>query len=176
VILDLGCNIGLTVVDLKSLYPGATIIGVEMDRANFELCRQNTASLDDCRIFHAAIWKANGTIQYAGINEQSYAIDAPGGTANTVQSITMDDLIAQNHITNIDYIKMDIEGAEKAILLETEPTAWLEKTNCLSIEIHDTAGSKSAELFNEVRNKLQKEGFRVRKDSNHWCTLIATKK
>lgn len=42
VILDLGSNIGLTVRHLKCHYPGAIIIGVELDHENFLLAQKNT--------------------------------------------------------------------------------------------------------------------------------------
>lgn len=41
VILDLGSNIGCTIVHYKYLYGGSRIIGVEMDEGNYELAKRN---------------------------------------------------------------------------------------------------------------------------------------
>jgi hypothetical protein len=44
-ILDLGANIGTTMVYFAHRYPAARIVGVEMDPDNARLCRRNIAHL-----------------------------------------------------------------------------------------------------------------------------------
>src|SRR6266540_3975728 len=48
VIADLGSNIGLTMRNLKYLYPDSRIIGVEMDHENYLLAKKNLNGLDNC--------------------------------------------------------------------------------------------------------------------------------
>ena len=40
-ILDLGSNIGLTVMHYAVLFPEARILGIEMDHDNYEICQRN---------------------------------------------------------------------------------------------------------------------------------------
>ncbi len=40
-ILDLGANVGATMLEMAARLPAARILGVELDRANWELCRRN---------------------------------------------------------------------------------------------------------------------------------------
>jgi propanediol utilization protein len=46
----------------------------------------------------------------------------------------MPQIIEQNHLTRIDILKVDIEGAEKTLLKNAE---WLKIVQNILIEIHD---------------------------------------
>jgi FkbM family methyltransferase len=177
VIVDLGSNIGLTIVDFKRQYPLARIIGVEMDKGNFDLCNINIAQFTDCISTHAAIWKENGFISYQGKDEQSYAVEATSfGHKGLVRSIIMDDILKENKITVVDYLKMDIEGSEKAVLLESTAKTWLRKVKYLSIEVHDLPGLNKTILFENLKTDLESNQFQVYKSTLHWSSLFAINK
>src|SRR3954453_19511957 len=55
VIVDLGSNIGLSVVFFASKYPGARVLGVEPDPGAFELLRRNAGRLGGVTVRHAAV-------------------------------------------------------------------------------------------------------------------------
>jgi FkbM family methyltransferase len=177
VIIDLGCNIGLTILDFKQEYPSATIIGVEMDEENYDLCKTNTSQLTGCSLFHAAIWKENGFINYKGIDEQSYTVEKDSfGQSGTVRCMTMDALLKENNIQQVDYIKMDIEGAEKALLLESSEKAWLKHVKYLSIEVHDLPEADHTALGKSLQSELQSNDFIVYKSAMHISSLFAINK
>jgi FkbM family methyltransferase len=172
IILDLGANIGLSVVELKMLYPQASVIAVEMDAENYAMAGANTAGLPNVSVMHRAVWHDAGTLRYrATVEEDAYSIDeglAPGASdTRSVETVTVGDVIAITGSPIVDYVKMDIEGAEREVLERNN--AWIGSVGCLNIEIHDP------DFIEPARHILQSFGFDVRKDTNHWSALLATR-
>jgi FkbM family methyltransferase len=135
-IIDLGSNIGLTVAHYASLYPEARILGIELDAGNFELCVKNVAPYGDrCSLVWGAVWVEDGEIGYTGTSEWAFHV-APngGGSRGTVKAHRMESLMRSFGMPVIDFIKMDIEGAEQELLAEAG--AWIGRVRCLKIEIH----------------------------------------
>lgn len=169
VILDLGTNVGLTVVDFKMLYPGAKIYAYEMDKENYDMAVKNCDGLQDVFLFNKAVWVNSGFVEYdKNVNDDAYKIDvSSGNSGNKIQvaTISIDDIIAKNNLTVIDYVKMDIEGAEYEIF--QQETNWLKLTREIKIEVH-----YGADIFEFIQGRLQHYGFTTVKDTHHWSTLI----
>lgn len=176
VIVDLGSNIGLTLLDYYYEYPNARLLGVELDSDNFKSLQFNTSTIKNCSILNAGVWKTNGEIEYNGGDAQSFSIQENSSGGNKKEAITIDSLFARYNITQVDFLKMDIEGAEAKLFLEADFTQWLSCVNTISVEIHETANFKSEALFNEISNRLKKSGYTVFKSALHWSSLIAFKK
>jgi len=175
VILDLGSNIGLTVLDLKVIYPHSIVLGYEMDKNNFDIALSNTRGLEGCGLFNLAVWKENKTVKYdADDYEDAFSVlakenDPPGKTSiRTVRAITINSIVEQHRLTKIDYVKMDLEGAERYVFLETS-CEWLGIVQQLGIEIHDH------DFCDEIVKVLEARGFTCRKDSAHSCLVRAAK-
>jgi FkbM family methyltransferase len=176
-IIDLGSNIGLTIVDFKHHYPLARVFGVEMDKDNYELCKINISRLTNCTLLQAAIWKENGFINYKGKDEQSYAVEKDSfGNSGVVCCMTMDSLLKENNIVKVDYLKMDIEGAEKVLLLESTTKEWLKKIKYLSIEVHSLPEMNNTVLFKSLKTELEANQFIVYKSAMHFSSLFAINK
>jgi FkbM family methyltransferase len=173
IIVDLGSNVGYTVAHLAHLYPTARVIGVEMDADNFALAERNTAAFGDrVRLVHAAVWTHDGEIAYEGEGDDAFAVsgDAPAGAATTVRSAParrLDRILDEHGIHQVDYLKMDIEGAESAIL--ADPDAWIGRVRSMKIEIHPPA------TFDSLRGVLESNGFTCSRDSRHWDCLVAVR-
>lgn len=172
VVLDLGSNVGYTIAYFKSLCPSARIIGVELDADNYALCLENTHQYSNCQIVHAGVWTTDGTISYGGKDVQSYAIGEKGGEKQ-VSAITVPTLLAKYGITHIDYVKMDIEGAELPVL-KADPK-WLDLVDTLRVEVHEQVDKHIEDSLQEVHAILTSHGFDCRKDTKHWSTLVAVK-
>jgi FkbM family methyltransferase len=131
-ILDLGTNIGSTVAHMAHMFPQALIAGVELDPANFALCTQNLAPwADRVRLIQAAVWVTDGTVHFqrdSGRENGSHI--AEQGPA--VRSVSMSSLVAE--FGPPDYVKMDIEGAERAIL--RAETDWATQVRSIKVELH----------------------------------------
>lgn len=140
VIWDLGANVGLTMAHMATLYPDARIVGVELDGENAALCRENLAPWQErCQVINTAVWIADGTVTYerGEGREQSFHIVEDGVSSTDVQApaSSLDTLLARTDTPCIDYVKMDIEGAEARVLKEN--TSWAERTRSIKVEVHD---------------------------------------
>lgn len=173
-ILDLGCNAGYTAAHFASLYPCATVIGLEMDAGNHRLATENTRSYPNCQIRNQAVAVNDGVIFYTpDAAEVAYRIDAnrdyrPGKDIE-VEAISMKTL--SNAIPNriIDYVKMDIEGEEGRIFAdESSDLSWLERVSSLNIEVHSGDGG-----IQRIISLLEKHGFKAWKDTHNWSAVIA---
>jgi len=171
VIVDLGTNIGLSVITFKHWYPEARIIGYEMDRENFELAKKNTISLQNVHLVNKAIHHKSTNVSYEKSGrEDAYTITPhkQGFSAITVEAITMSDVLVENNIKMIDYLKMDIEGAELDIMSSAD-LSWLKKVRNINIEFHlkeDRAISKYIGILEEI-------GFKVYVNTEHWASITA---
>lgn len=136
-IVDLGCNIGLTMLDYGLTFPSATVVGFEMDPANAELARQNTTSLGARGFVHtAALTTHSGPVRYRGDETANfaYAIDHVGPLA--ADGITMGEIIRTLNYRRIDLLKVDIEGHERDILTSDSAQSWAEYVDRITIEVH----------------------------------------
>jgi FkbM family methyltransferase len=176
VIVDLGSNIGLTLLDYYYEYPDARLLGVELDADNFKSLEFNTSKIKNCSIINAGVWKTNGEIEYNGADAQSFSINENNAGGNKKEAITIDSLFTRFNISKVDFLKMDIEGAEAQIFLESDFSKWLSCVNTISVEIHGSANLNSEKLFEEIRKCLENSGFHVFKSALHWSSLIGFKK
>jgi FkbM family methyltransferase len=114
--LDCGAYMGETALWLaQKLGPAGTVVavepGVESRTALTEnLMRNASPSMADMRVCPLAVGERSESRRFvAGAGSASTFNDA--GTT-TVEVATIDDLVAQEHLSQVDLIKMDIEGAE----------------------------------------------------------------
>ncbi len=153
-ILDCGAHIGLSVIYLKNKYPTARIIAFEPDKKNFELLTKNLQSqnMTDVQTVPAAVWKENTKLQFSNEGSMSSKIEeSPNDTTAEVKAVRLKDYLTEN----IDFLKMDIEGAEFQVLLDIKDD--LPKIKNLFLEYHGTF-SKTGELL-QILNWLTQNHF-----------------
>jgi FkbM family methyltransferase len=168
VILDLGSNVGYTVADLAVRYPRARIVGVEMDDQNWRIARRNAAAFGDrVTVLHAAVWVEDGTVAYGGDEADAFHVlaDGRGTGVRHAPAKRIGTLLDELGIGRVDYVKMDIEGAEAALL--DGDLAWADRVRLMKIELHPPAGYAAA--------ALGAHGFACRRDDRHWDTIVAVR-
>jgi FkbM family methyltransferase len=142
-ILDLGSNVGISVLYFSSLYPTARIIAVEADPNTFNLLRQNTAHLDAVTPVHAAVAKHSGEVTlYSGAGSLASSLLPADdrNQAHVVPAQTLDGLTAELGIERVDLIKMDIEGAEVDVIGSSRV---LETAEVVLFEFHQEHSDES---------------------------------
>lgn len=136
VIIDCGANIGLFSLLVSSMYPQAKIIAVEPEEANYEMLRRNLSSQKDVVLLKRGVWSKNCklSVQARGTGEWGFKVveDVNGD----VEAISIADIIRENNLSNIDVLKMDIEGSEFNVFTEGE-LVWLDICKMLVIETHE---------------------------------------
>lgn len=158
VILDCGSNIGLAALYFKSIFPLSELHCFEPDPNNFSLLEKNLTQ-NKCTNFHLhqkAIWKDNKGISFMAMGSEGSRI-AEGNSAQTVsmQTQSFSDLL--NGFQKIDLLKLDIEGAEKTVLLE-EGINFNNVEN-LFIEYHGKA--EETATLREIIQLVEKNGFKT---------------
>jgi FkbM family methyltransferase len=175
VIVDLGANIGLTMAHFATLYPTARIVGAELDPSNAKLARENVMHWRDrCRVVSAGIWTRDGTVSYARRDgrEVSHSIlssEIDETATATADSITVASLLSTCGIEGeIDYVKMDIEGAERDVLKEGH--AWAARVRVIKVEIHPPY------TLDECQSELAALGFQTRAQHGRCTYVTGTRK
>jgi FkbM family methyltransferase len=138
-ILDLGGNIGMSVLYFARLCPNARIIGVEPDPDNFAMMTRNCRDLIDARratLVQAFVAASDG---HAGIDRSDEAwgfkkTEGPANGAETVPCVSIPSLLAKAAWNHIDLMKCDVEGTEKELFADC--SAWIHKVKNLIVETH----------------------------------------
>lgn len=140
-ILDLGCNVGMALLFFKWLYPKARSLAFEADDVAFRLLTKNVESnhLRDVQLHNRAVGDAAGAIQLHYDYESndlrvSMSIrDRPGLKAlKSVSSVQLSEYIQEE----VDFLKMDIEGAEGLVIHELARSGKLNYIREMVMEYH----------------------------------------
>lgn len=143
VIIDAGANIGLASIYFANKYPNAKIISIEAERGNYELLSKNVANYKNVIPVHAALWNVCEEISLidpglgdwgfmTGEDNEGLSMD---DIRHSVPGVTIDYLIQEYHIDEIDILKVDIEGAEKEVFEDT--SGWIDRVNSIVVELHE---------------------------------------
>jgi FkbM family methyltransferase len=154
VILDVGANIGASSALLAATFSEARIVAIEPDHENAVLCQRNLMPWHErCEVLEVAAWPADATLRLEGQHSSVLSVRSDDG-GHRVAAVAMNTLIeryASRH--QIDFIKMDVEGAEQEIL--SKSTEWAARVRCISVEVHPPYSVE------ECTADLRRLGFQV---------------
>lgn len=153
-IIDCGANIGLSVLYFKGLHPKATVLAFEPDAANFKLLQKNITAngLKDVTAMQSAVWTHNDTVSFSSNGSQGSQISNENKNSVTVKASRLADFLNQKQV---DFLKIDIEGAEWEVLKDCAP--YLHHVQDLFVEYHGKVdeAEKLAGLLDLLKNKFQ---------------------
>lgn len=126
-VLDLGCYSGLTAIAFSNVVKGAgRVISVEPDPSNFSACAYNfylhnrVTALKNITLLPLAVSGISGTLRFSSEGAMgSSAVSLVGayrGSVLEIPCVTLDELVKQSGVKQVDFIKMDIEGSELDVL------------------------------------------------------------
>jgi FkbM family methyltransferase len=117
VVLDIGGNIGAFSYRMAKTFPTCQITTIEPEPDNFSVLIKNCEQFENVTLINKAVWSDS-----KGVN----LIADCGGSAVTniegsffVESISFNELLEQFEF--IDFLKIDVEGAEVDIILSATP-------------------------------------------------------
>jgi FkbM family methyltransferase len=136
IVVDLGTNIGLTSVWLHRQYGLEMVLGVEPDLENLELARHNLEANDvRGRVIHAAVGPTDDIVRFA-CTQGASNLGHVSAVGVAVRQISMATVLAELPAERrIDLLKLDIEGAEEALLL-ADDLDWLDRIDSIIAEFH----------------------------------------
>jgi FkbM family methyltransferase len=175
-IIDCGSNIGISVLYYKKLYPGSTVIAYEPDKKNFQLLSKNISdnNLQQVRLHEAAVWVENGEISFASNAAEGSSITMANEERNVVivPAVRLADIL--NKYEKIDFLKLDIEGAEDKVVADCG--SLLSRIENLFLEYHGTI--HETEKLTIILKTLRDCGFSIylNNAANHLHTPFYEKK
>ncbi|MFH0846030.1 MAG: FkbM family methyltransferase [Patescibacteria group bacterium] len=121
-ILDLGSNVGYSILFFKAKYPDAVICGYEANPETFKKLKRNVGHLNNVKIFNKAISDKNGFEKmYLGSSSASSSlVDRFDENFPTAQ-VECIELPKQD----FDLIKFDIEGGEHKVIKNPTNTKYI---------------------------------------------------
>lgn len=155
-IIDAGANIGLSVLYFKHLYPKCRLTAFEPDPAIFKLLQANVGALPGVELHEAAAWTEDTTLTFyptgslAGSTEVDFTAK---GEAIRIKAERLRDEIAKGPV---DFLKIDIEGAENQVLFDIADQ--LGSVDHLFLEYH--SNPEKPQLLGEMLTVVKDAGFR----------------
>jgi len=188
-ILDLGACLGEFSYGMKNLHHVSKAVLVEANPTNFNKIKKSSNFINlnkavyhdsnkDCIEFNEDTESPyNGSIVFNHFKESM--------VTHKIKTITLEDLILLFNLKEnekIDILKIDIEGGEYDLLLNSKEET-MKKFKQISIEFHDFINPSLRDLNKEIINKLKSFGFTLvsskpayfRYGSNHYDTLFINK-
>ena len=159
-IIDCGSNIGLSIIFLKQLYPKSKIIAFEADPEVYKTLKVNLNTFDynDVEVHNKALWNQEQVIEFAVEGADSGKIDIDKDKKDQQKNIKIPSICLSNYLSEpIDFLKIDIEGAETVVLQECENK--LNNVNNLFVEYHSF--QDSPQTLDVIFSILKNADFRI---------------
>jgi FkbM family methyltransferase len=135
-IVDLGANVGQAALWFRSQFPQARMLCVEPDPETFAKLRRNLGADPLVTLHQAAITATDCSVSLARTPDSSWGtrVASPtGADADEVPGLSLQTLLAEHRIENVDVLKVDIEGLEHDAL---GASPALKRTRFVVGEIH----------------------------------------
>ena len=178
IILDIGSNIGASILYFHRQFPDAKIFGFEPHPDTFRVLQKNVAHLPGVTVSnyglgatHQRIAVQADEVHFGGFNTRGRFKDR-GFPATPVECEVrrLDDVLREIGITQVDLIKIDCEGSE-ADIFSTLSDGILNHCQWIVGELHDDTGfAVLARLAPHFHLDLKKKMFRSR-FRFHACNL-----
>lgn len=184
-VIDGGGDVGLFTLFVKQKYPDAKITVFEPDDEAFKLLKNNIAlnGLKDVNVVHAGLYKHSGKISIGTDSSDEKSIFSEKKTS-VIDVVKLSDYIN----SGIDFLKLNIEGAELDVI--TEIQGKLPLVNELVVEYHgftevgqnlhklleilDRAGLRyMVHDFDAETNKATKPPFQLNLDTRYFLVVYA---
>jgi FkbM family methyltransferase len=184
VVIDAGANIGGFVVQAaRKIGKTGKIYAIEPNEENRRTLQKNLElnNIENCEILSDALWSEKCTKEFFISHRpgEHTLIDYEGDAhfqkkdVTTIHCERLDDLIKKHKIDKVDYLKMDIEGAEIEALKGAE-TFLKSQTPFLLIEaLHEVDGKPA---YHKIVTFLESLGYKMLKEVDNYRGTIFAKK
>ena len=160
VFVDVGANIGAVSIFVDSFNKNREddqkikVYAVEPEPNNLRLLNRNIKNnpTENITVVNNAIWHTKSMVSISNLGANSSIIDLEKENKTDVLAITLENLFSIYKIKEVDVMKIDIEGAEFDLILNT-PTKTLAKINYLVLEFDKSFDGK----FGQMVEKLSKQ-------------------
>lgn len=137
-VVDCGANAGLFLAWLMRESGGQIdrYVGIEPDESSFEMLTQQAAGLglgERALLVSAAVWDADTTVRFHDEGPSwGRSVREEGG--REVRACTLPTLLKEAGLERVDLVKIDVEGAEDAVLRTLG--LWADCVDAIVVELH----------------------------------------
>ncbi|HTB92857.1 MAG TPA: FkbM family methyltransferase [Candidatus Sulfotelmatobacter sp.] len=163
-IVDCGANVGVASLYFKTLYPRCTIEAFEPDPLTFSVLKENISfnSPAGINLHQGALWDSEGEVDfYTGSIPGSLGMSAfrerlaGDETKVSVPAVCLSRFLEGK---NIDFLKLDVEGAEGRVLCDLEQTKTLGRIRQMVIDYHHPGNGTPYQL-GQLLTSLEERDF-----------------
>jgi FkbM family methyltransferase len=171
-IIDAGANIGCAALYLRFQFPHAKIVCIEPEESNLRLLMRNIEVNNAVRAIEPlqrAIWNSITELQ---LMQRDWSHDGfhvmqkpqPDSVISNVKTTTIPEVMNQQGFHNLDFLKIDIEGAEEKLFTDHRHLeTFLPLTRKVIVEVHnefiaDEQVQRELEAFSFVCQKFSLKG------------------
>ncbi|MBT32106.1 MAG: FkbM family methyltransferase [Thalassobius sp.] len=158
-IIDCGANIGLSIIFLKKLFPKSYIIAFEPDKKIYSLLKDNIQSFgfSDIELHRKGLWNEETTLEF--FSDESDGGSLVNKEISRLDTVKIETTLLSNFLKDkvVDFLKIDIEGAELEVLLES--AEYLKNVQRIFIEYHSFVGKE--QKLSDIIQILNQSGFRI---------------
>ena len=164
IVIDCGAFMGITAMLFSDVVgEDGKVISIEADPINYKYAKENIQNYIIKNsygpiLLNYALWDSVGNIEFSSeSNMGSSAIEYVGYRAQSVlvNTITLSEIANKLKLNKVDYVKLDIEGAETKVINDSDFFSKYHPK--LFIELHDIIGDNG---YNMIINKLNEYGYR----------------
>lgn len=148
-VVDIGAQVGFFAVRAARAAPGVRVLAIEPDPVSYRklVSAIEANRLANVRAIQCAITDREGTLDFVGAARSVDSRLLPGSQVGrrlaeeagafttSVRGTTLRQILAEQNEDNVDFLKIDVEGAELAILQVADEI--LSRTRVAVVEIHD---------------------------------------
>jgi FkbM family methyltransferase len=160
VVLEVGASVGVFTLSVAD--KASKIIAIEPAPHALKYLHRNVGNLSNVHIVEKAVWKCKATVKLHPIRFGGSTLISSNDEGVNVQADTLDNIIAEMQIKKVDFLHMNIEGAEIEALLGAKRTLHL--TSKVLIVAHKRDGKLTTTW---VSRFLKDRGFTVRVTPKH---------
>lgn len=177
VILEAGAHKGSDTVELAKMWPKGTIHAFEPVPEIFKKLVKNTCNCNNVLCYQLALGNVKGSDEMyisTGASDGSSSLLPPKKHLEMfpivyfdekiqVSIVTLDDWARENNIKTIDFLWLDLQGMELKVL--QSGCSILKTVKAIYSEVSSIEGYEHQNLYSELRNWLEKEGFHVEREA-----------
>jgi FkbM family methyltransferase len=164
VVVDVGAAFGFyTILSSKSVGLNGKVVAIEAQPDSFEMLNQNIKlnGLANVITLNYAVYSKKSRLKLYG----SYSIMQERAEKNSqryieVNANTLDHLLQLQGISEVNWIKIDVEGAEYEVLKGASNVISRSKDISLLIEVHNLSGSNTT-LYEYIAQFLSLYNFKI---------------
>jgi FkbM family methyltransferase len=169
VVIDVGAAFGFyTIIGAKRVGTKGKVFAIEAQRDSFKMLNRNIKlnRLSNVKTLNYAIYSKEMKVKFYS----SYSImpESAGGHTNKyveVNANTLDYILQQEEITDVNWIKIDVEGAEFEVLKGSSNVLSKSKDIALLIEVHNLSGGTN--LYRPIIEFLNLYNFKIEFEKSH---------